>query len=239
MPEVKVGCCGFSRGLKDYFKQFKLVEVQQTFYKLPKLDTALKWRKLAPPDFEFTLKASQLITHPATSPTYRRAGLNVPKAKEGRYGFFKDTDEVRQAWAETKMFAQALEAKVIVFQCPPSFRETSENVVNLKKFFESAQASGFLLAWEPRGEWNEWTIKTLCSELALIHCVDPFEKNPLHGEPRYFRLHGGPRYRHRYTEEELRWLKGRLEDRETYVLFNNINMYNDASTFISLLEAQR
>lgn len=59
--------------MKDYFKQFKLVEVQQTFYKLPKLETALKWRGTAPSDFEFTLKASQLITHPAASLTYRRA----------------------------------------------------------------------------------------------------------------------------------------------------------------------
>jgi len=236
--EVKAGCCGFSRGVKYYFRQFKLVEVQQTFYKLPKLDTALKWRELAPSDFEFTLKASQLITHPATSPTYRRAGVNIPAVQEGHYGFFKPSDEVLQAWAETMRFAQALEAKVIVFQCPPSFRETSENVINLRRFFESAQASGFLLAWEPRGEWIERTIRSLCSELGLIHCVDPFERESLHGETRYFRLHGGPRYQHRYAEEELQWLRDKLEDKETYVLFNNINMYNDALTFISLLEAR-
>jgi len=60
---VKVGCCGFPRGMKDYFSQFKLVEVQQTFYKMPKLDTALRWRQQAPPDFEFSLKSWQLITH--------------------------------------------------------------------------------------------------------------------------------------------------------------------------------
>jgi uncharacterized protein YecE (DUF72 family) len=108
--------------MNDYFKQFKLVEVQQTFYRLPKLDTALRWRELAPPDFESTLKASQLITHPATSLTYRRAALNIPLAEVAHYGFFKSTDEVLQAWAKTKRFAQALEAKVIVFQCPPSFR---------------------------------------------------------------------------------------------------------------------
>jgi len=232
-----VGCCGFSRGMRDYFKQFHLVEVQQTFYKLPKLDTALKWRELAPSDFEFTLKASQLITHPATSPTYRRAGLNIQPGKEGHYGFFKPTDEVLQAWEETKRFAQTLEAKVIVFQCPPSFRETLEHVVNLRKFFKSAHASGFLLAWEPRGEWSEGTIKSLCSELGLTHCIDPFEKEPLQGELRYFRLHGGPRYQHRYSEEELRWLKDKLGDQETYVLFNNINMYNDALAFVTPLEA--
>jgi uncharacterized protein YecE (DUF72 family) len=106
LPKVHVGCCGFPGGMKYYFRQFKLVEIQRTFYKLPKLDTALKWRELAPSDFVFTLKASQLITHPATSPTYRRAGLNnIPAAKEGQYGFFKPTDELLQAWAESKKFA--------------------------------------------------------------------------------------------------------------------------------------
>jgi len=29
--------------MKDYFSQFRLVEVQQTFYKMPKLETALRW----------------------------------------------------------------------------------------------------------------------------------------------------------------------------------------------------
>jgi uncharacterized protein YecE (DUF72 family) len=57
MPRVKIGCCGFAVGMKDYFRQFKLVEVQQTFYKIPRLETALRWREAAPTDFEFTLKA--------------------------------------------------------------------------------------------------------------------------------------------------------------------------------------
>jgi len=27
LHRVKVGCCGFARGMKDYFSQFRLVEV--------------------------------------------------------------------------------------------------------------------------------------------------------------------------------------------------------------------
>ncbi len=94
MPRVKIGCCGFPRGMKDYFSQFRLVEVQQTFYKMPKLETALRWRQQAPSDFEFTLKDWQLITHPPTSPTYRRAGIKIPPGGEERYGFFNPSDEV-------------------------------------------------------------------------------------------------------------------------------------------------
>jgi len=73
--------------MKGYFGRFGLVEVQQTFYKMPKLETAARWRQQAPSDFEFTLKAWQLITHPSVSPTYRRAGIEIPSDLKDRYGF--------------------------------------------------------------------------------------------------------------------------------------------------------
>ncbi len=230
-----MGCCGFPVGRKDYFSQFKLVEVQQTFYKIPRLETAQRWRQEAPADFEFTVKAWQPITHPPSSPTYRKAGIKVPSGSEEHYGFFRPSDEVYQAWEETRRFAQALEARVILFQCPPSFKETPENIANMRKFFRLVKDSGFLFAWEPRGGWSQPTIKALCSELGLIHCVDPMEKESLYGGPQYFRLHGGPHYRHRYTKEELEHLKDRLGDKETYILFNNLNMHHDALAFASVM----
>jgi len=236
MSGVKVGCCGFAIGMKKYFGQFILVEVQQTFYKMPRLETALRWREEAPTGFEFTLKAWQLITHPPISPTYRKAGMKILPGAEEHYGFFKPTGEVSEAWEKTREFAKALEAKVIVFQCPPSFRETRENMDNMRRFFEEIKGSGFLLVWEPRGGWSESTVKSLCSELQLIHCVDPFERESLYGEPQYYRLHGGPGYRHRYTEEELKRLKEKIGEREAYVLFNNLNMRNDALAFVRLME---
>ena len=237
MRRIKVGCCGFAQSRKDYFEKFSLVEIQQTFYKMPKLETALKWRSEAPEGFEFTLKAWQLITHPVSSPTYRKAGIKILPGLEERYGFFRPTDEVEMAWQETEKIAQALKAKVIVFQCPPSFHETRENVENMRRFFKQRN-SNFLFVWEPRGKWSEKTIKELCSELGLVHCVDPMEKEPLYGEPRYFRLHGGPGYRHRYSEEELKQIKDKLIHLSCYLLFNNLNMYHDALAFIRLLEME-
>jgi len=236
LPRCKIGCCGFPGGRKGYFRQFQLVEVQQTFYKMPRLETAHKWRQEATADFEFTLKAWQLVTHLPSSPTYRKAAIKVPSGDEGLYGFFRPSDEVHQAWVATSKFAQVLEAKVILFQCPPSFKETQENIANIRGFFKSVKDSGFLFTWEPRGGWSEPTIKTLCSELGLVHCVDPMEKESLYGEPKYFRLHGGPRYQHQYTKEELEYLKVRLGDKETYVMFNNLNMHRDALAFQRLME---
>ncbi len=238
LPRVKVGCCGFAVGRKDYFSEFKLVEVQQTFYKMPRLETAQRWRQEAPADFEFTLKAWQLITHPPASPTYRKAGIKVPSGAEDHYGFFRPSDEVNQAWEEIRRFAQALGAKVILFQCPPSYKETPGNIANIRRFFNSAKDSGFLFVWEPRGGWSQPTIKALCSELGLVHCVDPMEKESLYGEPRYFRLHGGPHYRHNYSQEELEYLKDKIANRESYILFNNLNMHHDALTFDRLMKRE-
>jgi len=69
---LRVGCCGFPLSLRRYAEDFAVVEVQQTFYQPPALHTIEKWRGAVPGGFEFTLKAWQLITHEASSPTYRR-----------------------------------------------------------------------------------------------------------------------------------------------------------------------
>jgi uncharacterized protein YecE (DUF72 family) len=69
--ELRVGCCGFPQPLVRYAQSFSVVEVQQTFYQPPLLRTLARWRASVPQEFKFTLKAWQLITHEATSPTGR------------------------------------------------------------------------------------------------------------------------------------------------------------------------
>lgn len=201
--EIKAGCCGFAVSQQKYFQIFPLVEIQQTFYQLPRLETALKWREAAPAGFEFTMKGWQLITHEPTSPTYRRL-KRKPETKDfGRYGKFRDTKEVRKAWDSTLTFARTLGATFIVFQCPASFFPHKENIENLQRFFSRVKLQGIEFAWEPRGDWPEDLIRNLCKELQLIHCVDPFTNKPQHGKIRYFRLHGIRGYGDRYTVEDL------------------------------------
>ncbi len=236
MNQIKVGCCGFSKSRKAYYSEFNLVEVQQTFYKLPALDTVLKWRQEAPSEFEYTMKAWQVITHPVSSPTYKKAGLKITPDKAKNYGFFTPSDEVFEAWSKTREIAKALKAKIIVFQCPTSFVDTTHNVENMKAFFKKLNREDFIFAWEPRGDWDKQTITFLCRELDLIHCVDPFEAKPLYGNIRYFRLHGGPGYRHQYTEAELKQLIAKIHG-ETYILFNNVTRHNDALKLLQLLKA--
>jgi uncharacterized protein YecE (DUF72 family) len=229
-----IGCCGFVVAQEQYFRLFKVIEIQQTFYQLPRLQTAEKWRKHAPDDFEFTLKAWQLITHEPSSPTYRRLGRKIEPAEMGEYGSFRPTAAVKDAWARTAMFARALGAKIVVFQCPASFRPTAEHVGNLRAFFTAIDRGGLQFAWEPRGAWPSRLVKDLCRELDLLHCVDPFHSQPQHGKIQYFRLHGVTGYQYRYNDGELERLKKWAGTKATYVLFNNDSMKEDALRFLKM-----
>jgi len=89
---TKIGCCGFGIARPKYFETFSVAEIQQSFYQPPKPDTVKRWRDEAPIDFEFTLKAWQLITHEASSPTYRRLKEPVRKAEETGRRFSRNRD---------------------------------------------------------------------------------------------------------------------------------------------------
>jgi uncharacterized protein YecE (DUF72 family) len=239
---IKIGCCGFPVARTKYFEDFNVVELQQTFYQPPENSLAEKWRKASPANFEFTLKAWQLITHEPSSPTYRKLKTPIPSGNKKRYGSFKPTDEVLAAWEKTEEIAEILHARVIVFQCPASFRPTTEHKRDLKAFFSSIQRNNFIFAWEPRGDWEEAEIRDLCAELNLVHVVDPFKAASAYGTVRYHRLHGIGGYRYKYTKADLEKFKesiaadtGRLE---MYVLFNNVYMHEDALAFKKLLETQ-
>lgn len=69
---LRLGMCGFTIARGTYYKQFDVVEVQQTFYDPPPPLALARWRAHAPASFEFTMKAWQVITHFGTSRTYRR-----------------------------------------------------------------------------------------------------------------------------------------------------------------------
>jgi uncharacterized protein YecE (DUF72 family) len=235
---IKIGCCGFPVARQRYFEQFTVVEIQQSFYQLPTLSTAHKWREEASDGFEFTAKAWQLITHEPTSPTYRRLKTTVAEDKRKNYGSFKPTDEVFEAFEATAQFCRGLGAEKIIFQCPPRFRMTSQHVSNIMDFFGHIEGEDFTFIWEPRGNWDEEEIRAICNELGLVHCVDPFRAVPLSGEIRYFRLHGLMGYRYRYTDEDLRELKAKWSFGEAaYFMFNNISMMEDAHRFGEVLRS--
>ncbi len=232
-----MGCCGWPVARGRYFAAFDLVEIQESFYNLPRLSTVERWRAAAAPGFEFVLKAPQLITHEPASPTYRRLRVPLSEAKKKRYGAFKPTPDVGAAWTETLALARALRSRIVVFQCPASFTPTAEHIRNLTTFFEKAGRNGLRFAWEPRGEWSDAEVKVLCKRLDLIHCVDPFQRRAVWGEPAYFRLHGRGGYHYEYSDAELGELRALMEGlTEAYVLFNNTGIFDDAGRFLKLFQ---
>lgn len=222
---------------RAYYERFGVVELQRTFYQPPRPATAARWRRQAPPGFEFTLKAFQAITHPPSSPTYRRSGLGA--AERAQCGGFRDTAMVRAAWTRTLEIVRLLRAPVVVFQCPASFTPSEEHLAALRRFFRWAERGEAVFGWEPRGDWPPGLVRELCRELELVHVVDPFVCEPVWGTPRYYRLHGIGGYRHRYSDEELGRLRAACRGGLTYCMFNNVSMRDDALRFLALLGGAR
>jgi uncharacterized protein YecE (DUF72 family) len=240
-PSVKTGCCGFRMAQSEYVRQFPVVEVQQTFYQPPQIETLRRWRSAAPAEFEFTLKAWQLITHEARSPTYKRLKRTLTEEEREECGGFRLTPVVREAWEVTRRSAEALSARRVLFQCPASFTPTTENLRRMRAFFSTVEREGLEFLWEPRGGWPDELLRELCGELRLVHVVDPFAARTVTPSNVYFRLHGRKGWRYTYEQDELEELLSMLpRGRETsYVLFNNVRMREDAARFQELARTAR
>jgi uncharacterized protein YecE (DUF72 family) len=242
---IKIGCCGwgflrpkdffgdkankFKSILQAYSSLYPCVEVNSTFYRIPKLTTAEKWRKEVDEinkDFEFSVKCSQLITHQIK---FSKASVNVFEAM--------------------KEICMALKAKILLFQSPSSFKPSDENIKRMEEFFGKIKREKLILAWEPRGEWHKKPelIKKVCKKFDLVECVDPFRNEALYfGKEKiaYFRLHGFgliSMYNYNFSKKELEELKEKVKSleeelEEVWVMFNNSMMYKNALEFSNLLK---
>ena len=247
MSIIKVGTCGWGylprelierlnltevKGTKlaKYAKIFEVVEINSTFYKLPREKTAEKWYKEAKnirKDFEFTLKVNKVITHQDRFKS------------EVSWEVFKQVEKI----------AKILNVKILLFQTSASFKPTKENLENIKNFFSNI--NNFEIAWEFRGK--EWLkakekVKKIIEDLNIIHVTDPFNFLPFtFREIVYFRLHGSPpgekMYYYKYSDKDLIWLMETIEKisksneniQQIYTMFNNVWMYEDALRFKELI----
>jgi len=223
--------------LTSYVQRFRVLEVQQTFYQPPREATLRRWRAGVPPDFEFTIKAWQLITHEAKSPTYRRLRTSLSAEERAEAGGFRWTPVVERAWDTTLTCARALDATAILLQCPASFRPTEPAVTRMREFLSRAsRPAGVRLLWEPRGPWPDDLVRGLCEEFDLTHAADPFVRLSL-APTAYYRLHGITGAHHVYTDAELAQLAGIVGGGPAYVMFNNVLRAADASRFTELTRA--
>ena len=239
MPDARIGLCGFTMAFADYVREFGGVEVQQTFYQPPGDATLLRWRRSAPPRFEFTLKAWQLITHEASSPTYRRLRLPLGADERRDRGGLRSTPVVLAAWNRTLECTRLLRATAVLLQRPRSFRATPENTERMRAFLTTVERpDGVRILWEPRGPWPPELVRGLCRELDLVHVVDPLAGTTVTPERTYLRLHGVTGARHVHTDHELAAVAASLpSDGTAHVLFNNLPPIGDARRFAAMVRA--
>lgn len=200
---------GLSRAkwLGYYSKNFSTVELNVTFYRLPKRETFGKWRKETPEDFKFSLKGSRFITH------IKR--LLDPEEPVGR--FMEAAETLRDKIA------------VILYQFPPGFKADTGR---LKNFLSILKPYGMRHAFEFRNEtWiNRDVISVLEAEGAAFCTADwpPFlDELPATSDFVYIRRHGQEgNYAASYSDEELKGDAKKIkkylkENRDVFIYFNN------------------
>lgn len=139
--------------LRYYAERLDAVEINNTFYRMPKAEVLERWAAEVPDDFTFVLKASQRITH-----TKR---LKDPE------------DAVPYLW-ET---AQALGPKLgpILFQLPPNARANLERL----QAFCAALPQGLRAVFEFRHDsWDDPAVLDVLRAAGAAWCaadVDPEE----------------------------------------------------------------
>jgi len=192
--------------LGHYARHLATVEINSTFYRLPKAETLAAWRDATPEGFVFACKASRYITH--------MKKLRDPKESSRR--FF--------AAIET------LEEKLgpILFQLPPRWRL---NLDRLSAFLKALPA-GPRAAFEFRDEsWFEPAVYELLARHKAAFCIYELAGNlsPIEvtADFVYLRLHGpGAAYRGSYDNDTLadwaaRLLTWRKAGLDAFVYFDN------------------
>jgi len=223
--------------LKYYSQQFKTVEVNYSFYHLPKPKIYQNWYSQTSGDFLFIVKASRFITH-----IKRLKGVKGPWRT-----FIKNTLNLKE------------KLDSILFQFPPNFRGTPENIKRLKDFLKFIRVNPrryprkpatLRFAFEFRHEsWFDKKTYNLLKKYNVAWVIADSLHYPKAEEVTadfvYVRMHGSEAlFSSKYTKKELKnlvekikkWLK---QKKDVFVYFNNdASGYavENAKTLIKLLK---
>jgi len=195
--------------LSYYARTFPTVELNVTFYRLPRRSTFAGWYEQTPPDFTFAIKGSRLITH------LKR----LADVEEDTRRFFAHAGELKE-----KLGA-------VLWQFPPSFRLDLSRLESFCTVLESV-AGATRHAFEFRHQsWFTPELYEFLRQRNLALCVADAPRWPSCEEVTadfvYVRFHGSHRlYSSCYSTEELRtWVekitRWRAGGRDVFAYFNN------------------
>jgi uncharacterized protein YecE (DUF72 family) len=195
-----------SRMLAYYFERLDTVEINNSFYRLPKMETVHMWRAITPSDFVLAFKASRFLTHN------------------------KKLKDPEQPLERMLPLVDALGSKAgpVLFQLPPRW---NLNLERLEAFLE-ALPDHYTYAFEFRNHtWHAPPVYKSLRKHNAAFCIyelagfmSPCE---ITADFAYVRLHGpaGP-YQGSYSRDALAGWRERFrrwgEDLEQiYVYFDN------------------
>ncbi|HUG53304.1 MAG TPA: DUF72 domain-containing protein [Vicinamibacteria bacterium] len=167
--------------LRFYAERFSAVEINNTFYRMPKVDLLRRWAEQTPEGFTFVLKAPQRITH------QKRLG------------------EVASEVAYLLETAAALGARLgpVLYQLPPYMKK---DVGRLQSFLDGLPAQP-AAAFEFRHEsWSDDEVRQTLRDHGAALCLADTDEEPL-GDLAVTAGWGYLRLRRAsYTEDDLvRW----------------------------------
>jgi uncharacterized protein YecE (DUF72 family) len=195
-----------SKWFEHYAQHFDTVEINNTFYQLPKQETLEKWHKLAPKGFLYAVKANRYITH------IKR----LKDASEPLQRFFERIDSLKGKLGP------------VLYQLPPSLHQDLDLLKTFIKLLPEKPPAVF--EFRHKSWYVGDTFELLC-KLQAGFCIHDMPGNE---SPRvvtaniiYIRFHGSTgKYSGSYSKSVLqswaKWLKGQTNQaRSIYVYFNN------------------
>ena len=224
MTEFLIGTGGWAyfkipgiNPLEAYSRAFNFVEVNSTFYEIPKMKIVESWRKRVPQDFEFSVRCNKMLTHELMFES-------VPEA-------FKILDNMVR-------ICETLKAEILHFQTPPSFTYNKINGEKVKDFFKSTKLNNLRIALEIRSPTplEPSFVKTL-QDLNIIHCVDLLKgiKPAYQSDILYTRLFGkGHHNIYQPLDSELKQIdKAASKEgiKKAVITMHSNRMFKDAARF--------
>lgn len=189
-----------------YQTHFHSVEINSSFYHLPKTETFAGWRKKSQKNFIFSVKASRYITH-----------MKKLKNEEGALENFLEQ-------------ASQLKSKLgpILFQLPPGWKFNQERLEEFLRQLPKKNRYAFELR---NHSWFNETTYDLLSRYNCALCIYDLEHflSPIKITAHfvYIRFHGpASKYAGKYSKQFLKsWakklLKWKDEGLDVYVYFDN------------------
>jgi uncharacterized protein YecE (DUF72 family) len=197
--QIRIGCSGWvykhwrgvlyeeglaqTRWFERYATEFDTVEINNSFYRLPKPETFDKWRKQAPPGFCYAVKANRYLT----------------QAKK-----LKDCEEpLERMMRAVEHLGDRLGP--MLYQLPPSLRINLERLENFLRILPRDVTSVFEFR---NTDWYRPETYALLDRYGASLCIHDMpgaaSERICVGSIAYVRFHGGEgKYWGRYSDERL------------------------------------